>query len=118
VLAAVTHRDRGRRQVVIDAGAIALSKDQGAAWLDPDCGYGRVLDLDGRDLGLRVTSLSQEHGVVRADDEALAGRLPAGARVRILANHSCLTAAQHDWFHVLDGGRIVDRWAIHRGWAP
>ena len=118
VLAAVTHRDRGRRQAVIDAGAIALSKDQGAAWLDPDCGYGRVLDLDGRDLGLRVTSLSQEHGVVRADDEALAGRLPAGARVRILANHSCLTAAQHDWFHVLDGGRIVDRWAIHRGWAP
>jgi len=117
VLAAVVSRECGRRQVVLDAGAIALSKDQGALWLDPECGYGRVLDLEGRDLGLRVTSVSQEHGVVRAREEEAASidRLPVGARVRILANHACLTAAQHDSFHVLEGDRIVDRWAILRG---
>jgi len=118
VLSAVVARDRGRRQLVLDAGALALSKDQGAAWLDADAGYGRVLDLEGRDLGLHVTAVSQEHGVVSAHEDEVAriDRLPAGARVRILANHSCLTAAQHDWFHVLDGDRIVDRWRIHRGW--
>lgn len=58
VLAAVTHRDLSRSKVVIDAGAIALSKDRGPVEFDPDCGYGRVLDLAGNNLGLRVSSLS------------------------------------------------------------
>src|SRR4030095_5618309 len=61
VLAAVVHRDLKRRKLVIDAGAIALSKDRGAIEFDPNCGYGQVLDLEGRALGVRVESLSQEH---------------------------------------------------------
>jgi len=116
VLAAVIHRDRGRRQLILDVGAIALSKDAGPTHLDAGCGYGRVQDLNGRDLGARVVSLSQEHGIVQGTDGTLE-RLPVGARVRVVANHSCLTAAQHEWFHVLDGDRVVDRWAIHRGWT-
>src|SRR5687767_1712721 len=64
VLSAVVHRDRARRRVVLDAGAVALSKDRGAVELDESSGYGRVLDLEGRDTGLRVESLSQEHGAV------------------------------------------------------
>jgi len=116
VLAAVVHRDRVRKKVVIDAGAIALSKDRGAVGLDAACGYGRVLDLAGEDLGLRVESLSQEHGVFEVADEATLDSLKVGSRVRVLANHSCLTAAQHDHYHVLEQGRIVDRWEIHRGW--
>lgn len=116
VLAAVVHRDRTRRKVVIDAGAIALSKDRGAVDLDAACGYGRVLDLQGRDTGLRVESLSQEHGVVGVDDGGACDRLPVGARVRVLANHSCLTAAQHSHYNVLEGDRVVDRWEIRPGW--
>ena len=68
VLAAVVHRDATRRRVVIDAGAIALSKDRGAVDYDPACGYGRVLDVEGNDLGLRIASLSQEHGEIEAVD--------------------------------------------------
>ncbi|HEY0081178.1 MAG TPA: alanine racemase [Pyrinomonadaceae bacterium] len=119
VLASVVHRDSTRRKVVIDAGAIALSKDRGAADLDPECGYGHVLDLEGRDLDLRVGSLSQEHGVIEAragDDDALFDRLKVGTRLRILVNHSCLTAAQHPHYNVSEAGRIVDRWQIQRGW--
>jgi D-serine deaminase-like pyridoxal phosphate-dependent protein len=116
VLASVVHRDSTRRKVVVDAGAIALSKDRGAADIDPTCGYGRVLDLEGRDLNLRVASLSQEHGMIEADDDALFAQLKVGARLRILANHSCLTAAQHPHYNVLEAGRIVDRWQIQRGW--
>jgi D-serine deaminase-like pyridoxal phosphate-dependent protein len=116
VLAAVVHRDRARRRLVLDAGAIALSKDRGPVELDPACGYGRVLDLEGGELGLRVGALSQEHGEVLVDDESLLDRLGVGARVRVLANHSCLTAAQHAHYNVLDGGRLVDRWEIQRGW--
>jgi D-serine deaminase-like pyridoxal phosphate-dependent protein len=116
VLAAVVHRDRARRRVVLDAGAVALSKDRGPMEFDPACGYGRVLDLEGGELNLRVGSLSQEHGEVLVDDESLLDRLGVGARVRVLANHSCLSAAQHSHYHVLEGGRLVDRWEIQRGW--
>ena len=116
VLAAVVHRDRARRKVVLDAGAVALSKDRGPAELDPACGFGRVLDLEGGETGLRVESISQEHGAVTVEDGRLLERLRVGARVRVLANHSCLAAAQHSHYHVLEGGRLVDRWEIRRGW--
>jgi D-serine deaminase-like pyridoxal phosphate-dependent protein len=116
VLTAVVHRDRERRKIIVDAGAIALSKDRGAVDLDETCGYGRVLDLAGNDLNMRVESVSQEHGAIHVGDEATFDRLKIGSRVRILANHSCLTAAQHEHYHVLENGAIVDRWEIHGGW--
>lgn len=116
VLAAVVHRDNERKRLVVDAGAIALSKDRGPVGIDPGCGYGRVLDLDGNETGMRVTSLSQEHGEIQAADDATLKRFPVGSRVRILANHSCLTAAQHSYYNVVENGQVVDRWDIHRGW--
>lgn len=116
VLAAVVHRDASRRKIVIDAGGIAMSKDRGPVGLDPLCGYGRVLDLDGVDTGLRLDTLSQEHGVIHAADDAAFNRFQVGDRVRILANHSCMTAAQHAHYNVIEGGEIVDRWDIYRGW--
>jgi D-serine deaminase-like pyridoxal phosphate-dependent protein len=116
VLAAVVHREPTRRRLVIDAGAIALSKDRGPSHIDPQCGYGRVLDLDGSDTGLRVDTLSQEHGEIHAPTDELFNRFRVGDRVRILANHSCLTAAQHSAYHVLEGYEVVDQWKIHTGW--
>lgn len=116
VLAAVIHRDRKRKRLVVDAGAIAISKDRGPIGLDPKCGYGHVLDKDGNETGMRVTSLSQEHGEIQADDDTLFDKFPVGSRVRILANHSCLTAAQHPHYNVIENGEIVDQWKIYGGW--
>lgn len=116
VLSAVVHRDVSRNKLVVDAGAVALSKDRGPVGLDPGCGYGRVLDLDGNETGLRVTGMSQEHGEIVSDDAAMIRRFKVGDRVRILANHSCLTAAQHTHYNVVENGRVIDRWEIHRGW--
>lgn len=116
VLAAIVHRDATRQKIVVDAGAVALSKDRGAVEFDADCGYGRVYDLQGNDLNLRVGSLSQEHGEIFVEDEKIFNQLKVGSRVRILANHSCLTALQHSHYHILDDGKIVDRWEINRGW--
>jgi D-serine deaminase-like pyridoxal phosphate-dependent protein len=116
VLAAVVHRDATRQRIVVDAGAVALSKDRGAVEFDSACGYGRVYDLAGNDLNLRVESLSQEHGEISVNDENTFKNLKVGSRVRILANHSCLTALQHSHYHVLNDGKIVDRWEINRGW--
>lgn len=92
---------------VLDAGALALSKDAG-----PEVGcMGRLLD-DSRPDTLRwdakLVSLSQEHGIVDAP-------LVVGSKVRILPNHSCLTVACWDEYHVVQGDRIVDRWKIWRG---
>jgi D-serine deaminase-like pyridoxal phosphate-dependent protein len=116
VLASVVHRDPIRRKVVIDAGAIALSKDRGAIELDARCGYGHVLDAEGKDTGLRVDTVSQEHGQIVVEDEATFESLRVGTRLRVLANHSCLTAAQHTHYNVIEGDHIVDRWEIQRGW--
>ncbi len=116
VLAAVIHKDSTRKRIVVDAGAIAISKDRGPVGLDPLCGYGHVLDIEGRETGMRVTGLSQEHGEIDAGESGLFDRIKVGDRFRILANHSCLTAAQHSHYNVVDGGEIVDRWEIHRGW--
>jgi D-serine deaminase-like pyridoxal phosphate-dependent protein len=116
VLAAVIHIDRGRKKVILDAGAIAVSKDTGPVELDSTCGYGRVLDLEGNETGLRLESLSQEHGAFHVHDDAALERLRIGTRMRVLANHSCLTAAQHPFYNVLENGRIVDKWKIHSGW--
>ena len=116
VLTAIVHKNAGRRKMIVDAGAIALSKDRGPVELDPGCGYGRVLDLDRRDTGMRVDGLSQEHGKIDGGDSEMFDRLKVGDRLQILANHSCLTAAQHSHFNVVENGEIVDCWEIHRGW--
>src|SRR5688572_6020986 len=114
MLAAVIHKDSTK--LVVDAGAIALSKDRGPIGLDPTCGYGHVLDLDGNETGMRVTGMSQEHGEIEAGESEIFDRLKVGDSVRILANHSCLTAAQHSHYNILENGVVVDRWEIHGGW--
>lgn len=116
VLAAVVHRDLRLGRVVTDAGAIALSKDRGPVEFDPACGYGQLLDLAGQSLGVRIDSLSQEHGEATAVDATTIGRLGVGTRVRVVPNHSCLTAAQHSHYNVVENGEVVDRWEIQRGW--
>jgi D-serine deaminase-like pyridoxal phosphate-dependent protein len=116
VLAAVVHRDLRRGKLIIDAGAIALSKDRGPVEFDPVCGYGQLLDLAGQSLGLRIGSLSQEHGEASGIDSPALEQLTVGTRVRVVPNHSCLTAAQHPHYNVVENGRVVDRWEIHQGW--
>jgi D-serine deaminase-like pyridoxal phosphate-dependent protein len=117
VLVSVVGSYPERKQVVIDAGAIALSKDPGPVHVDPQCGFGAVVPVDAEiEAGaLRVTSLSQEHGVIRCSPRQ-AEELQPGTLLRILPNHSCLTAAMFDCYHVLDRETIVDIWRPVKGW--
>ena len=39
-----------------------------------------------------------------------------GDQLRIWPNHSCLTAAMYDRYHVLRGAEIVAEWRPVRGW--
>ncbi len=118
ILATVVSHPVGVERAVIDAGALALSKDHGPDQGDWSGRMGAVCpDPAGTvpDPALRLESISQEHGVIRPSRPGgLRGRLPVGTRVRVLPNHSCLATACFDRLHVLQGGRITDSWTIHR----
>ena len=117
VLATVIGHYPQRNELVIDAGALALSKDAGPTHIDPECGFGVVLTCDNVPIpGLKVVSLTQEHGLIRADDDAALAGFAPGTRLRILPNHSCLAAALHDCYHVVRGDRVIDKWRPVRGW--
>ncbi len=109
VLASVVSCQPGSGRAVVDAGALALSKDPG-----PEHGPVATMGEIYRDYparlhpDLRLTSLSQEHGMV-------SGELAVGSKVRLLPNHSCLAVACFDQFQVVRGDEVVDRWPIHRG---
>jgi D-serine deaminase-like pyridoxal phosphate-dependent protein len=118
VLAAVIGHNRLGRAIILDAGALALSKDIGANKHLPGVGYGYVCDAASLTrLGpLAVDVVHQEHGTVTIHDESWFERLPIGSLVRILPNHACLTCAGYDAYHVLRGGEVVDRWERVNGW--
>lgn len=100
-----------RGALIVDAGALALSKDAGPNHLEPQCGYGLVCDLELQPLPMRIIALSQEHGKIATDMH-----VEVGTKLSILPNHSCLTAAMFDAYQVVDGGRVVDQWRPGRGW--
>jgi D-serine deaminase-like pyridoxal phosphate-dependent protein len=106
-----------RNQVVVDGGATALSKDPGATHVEPECGYGVVLSADGRQCfsDLRITSLSQEHGVIRCTPAQAAALVP-GTVLRIIPNHSCLAAALFDRYYLLDGEELSGIWRPTGRW--
>ncbi len=122
VLATVIGHRRDLGMLLIDAGGLALSKDRSTAAQAEDVGYGLVYDSSGqvRFGGLRVAGVHQEHGLVEAaaDDVSVPfDDLPIGARLRIIPNHACMTAAAYDRYHVVEGGdQIIAEWDRATGW--
>jgi D-serine deaminase-like pyridoxal phosphate-dependent protein len=118
VLATVIGHYPWRNGLLIDAGALALSKDPGPVHVRPDCGFGLCFSADGRRAlpELRITGLSQEHGHVTGTVPLDYSRYPVGGKLRILPNHSCLAAALYDRYLVVKGQRVVDEWRPVRGW--
>jgi len=123
VLATVVSHQPGAAHVIVDAGALELSKDPGPAHVGSQA-MGAVRGAP----QLTVATLSQEHGLIRAESPAmLDGRFTVGEQLEIVPNHSCLTVAHFDQYHVVRGtgdphgrpdggaGRVVDRWRVERG---
>lgn len=119
VLATVIGHNRRTNRILVDAGALALSQDRGAAGLMEHTGFGWVCAERGEQLdGLYVAEVNQEHGMIASASGVLPfERLPVGARVRILPNHVCMMAAPYDRYIVVEGGdEIVATWDKARGW--
>ena len=97
----------------IDAGGLALSKDRSTQAGPHDYGFGLVRGLDGTPYGT-ILAAYQEHGVVVA--EAMPP-LAVGDLVRVAPNHTCMTAAAHDRYYVVDGtDAVVATWNRVNGW--
>lgn len=125
VLASVIGHSKTRNHVLLDAGALALSKDTGANRRLERVGYGLVRDpadaLPREDLA--VLDVHQEHGILSARrgldaiDPLPFADWPVGRRVIVLPNHVCMTSAMYDRYHVVDGGdEVVAVWNRVGGW--
>jgi D-serine deaminase-like pyridoxal phosphate-dependent protein len=125
VLASVVGHHRGRNHLLIDAGGLALSKDVGANEHRPGTGYGLVCRAE-EPLplpALSVYDVHQEHGLIGGPDSAVLdfNAFPPGGRLRILPNHSCMTAAMYDRYYVTEYGQdgrvaVVAEWDRINGW--
>jgi D-serine deaminase-like pyridoxal phosphate-dependent protein len=119
VLASVIGRRPAQGMLLVDAGAIALSKDRSTEATGNDQGFGALLDINARRSFGRaiIRKAYQEHGVVELDPALPPPNLPVGSKVRILPNHCCLTAAAHDSYFVVDGTDTVAAvWPRVNGW--
>jgi D-serine deaminase-like pyridoxal phosphate-dependent protein len=119
VLSTVISHGRDPDRLILDAGALALSKDRSTAALEGgDLGYGLIADPAGQRVygDLVVTGVNQEHGEVAIADRAVFARLPIGVRVAVFPNHACMTTAMHDRYIVMEDGRPVGIWAKTGGW--
>lgn len=114
VLTSVIGRKPARGALLLDAGALALSKDRSTEKAPRDYGFGLVLDLDGqRAHGEAIIArVHQEHGEATPMPD-----LPVGTKLRVAPNHSCLTAAAYERYHVVDGSRqVIATWDRVNGW--
>jgi D-serine deaminase-like pyridoxal phosphate-dependent protein len=96
-----------RGQAVVDAGSKALAKESPAR----EGSYGALLDRP----EVRVTALSEEHGVLDLSRTAWLPRV--GDRVRIVPSHVCVSVNLQDHLFALDGGEasILELEARGRG---
>ncbi|MCP4874400.1 MAG: DSD1 family PLP-dependent enzyme [Gammaproteobacteria bacterium] len=120
VLTSVISHNTSSAALIIDAGWMAMSRDRGTAGQVIDYGYGQVCLTDGTILDdIIVAEAQQEHGIIRAR-KGSGAKLPdlrPGDQLRILPNHACATAAQHDRYHVVnEQGEVAAEWPRFGGW--
>lgn len=89
-------------QVVLDAGAKALTKDR-APFLE---GFGSIPAFP----DAVIERLFDYHAAVTVPPGAVAPRL--GEVVAIVPNHVCPVVEQFDDFVVVRGGEVIDRWPV------
>lgn len=120
---------RSPREALIAAGSLALGREPCKSYQ----GWGVLSDWNlASDSGLatpqrsgwKVERISQEHGVLVADEETHYLDLKVGQKFRLWPNHACIAGAGFEWYLVVDSrmkeqgkaDEIVDVWVRCRGW--
>ncbi|KAL9658752.1 hypothetical protein ABK040_005907 [Willaertia magna] len=103
-------------QFTIDAGALSLSKDIGVSDNNNnEFSYGYIMEDD----KLKITGLTQEIGIVSSSQPIDFEKFNIGKRIRIIPNHSCLSAALFEEYQIINNSKentIIDQWKPNRGW--
>ncbi|GLY87045.1 alanine racemase [Actinoallomurus iriomotensis] len=94
-----------RGTAIVDAGIKAMSSDGLAGG-----SLGTVCDVAGRPLeDVLFANGNEEHGYLTGEGTA---RLRPGDLLRVIPNHACGTTNMWSRLHVVEDGRVVDRWPI------
>lgn len=83
----------------------------------PDMGYGVVLasyDSDRAEPNMRIAALSQEHGKIQFTGKTSHPSFAPGDCLRVVPNHSCLTADLFDCYYVVEKDTVVACWPVRR----
>ena len=84
--------------------------------------YSRLFPLSKRRSGDSVVAMSTTLDDLPApclildDTKMMRNIARVGARLRVLPNHACATAAQHDRYHLLRDGAVLAEWPRFGGW--
>ncbi|MGQ8363974.1 alanine racemase [Glaciecola sp. 1036] len=118
VLTTVISHKKSHNRLIIDAGALAMSKDAGTKEQKVSYGYGLVLDAQSMQPmdNLIVNKVNQEHGIIQLKSAQDFARFPIGTQLLILPNHACMTAAAYEEYKVLNDGQIEATWPRVNGW--
>jgi D-serine deaminase-like pyridoxal phosphate-dependent protein len=118
VLASVIGHNKAGGCLVLDSGALAMSKDISANSFMPDANYGYVCDVKTGEPfpGLSIKDAYQEHGMVPVPDKSWYERLPIGSQVLVMPNHTCMTCAAYESYDVVRDGQIIETWPRVNGW--
>lgn len=104
----VVAKDAARQRIILYGGAVHLSKD--VMMVDGGMCYGRVAHLNDKGwtnpfTNSMLISLSQEHGIVTAEDE-LFDAVNVGDLLLVLPVHSCLTVDLYSAYTTFTGKQI------------
>lgn len=106
----VIAKDATRQRIILYGGAVHLSKD--VMLVDGEMCYGRVALLNENSwskpfVNSTLISLSQEHGIVKAENE-LFNAVEVGGLLLVLSVHSCLTVDLYPAYTTLTG-KIIEK---------
>jgi len=96
-------------RAVVDAGSKALAKEEvRASFAEPGiaAGFGCVLDRP----ELRVTALSEEHGIIDLRESSWQPR--PGEQVRIVPNHVCVSVNLYERLWQVRGEEVLGWWEV------
>lgn len=96
-----------RNTILTDGGGIPLSKDKSGL-----SNWGTVKDHP----ELYISKISQEHAILTSDSPIDYSKYPIGTVLMTYVNHSCMTAAQHQEFLIVDGDTVIDKWVPAKFW--
>jgi len=92
-----------RNTILVDAGALALSKDAGF-YQNGKVLFGQIKNHPDWEL----VSLSQEHGIIQIGNTDWTN-LKVGDYLEIIPNHSCLTAACFEFYYCINDGKSIQK---------